>query len=349
MVIRKFYLVFLVYTAFVNALIAQSPTITDIQFEPTTCGLDNGSIKIFATSSSTLEYSINGSDYQASNDWADLPSGGYTTIVRDENNNADSLFVFIEPSSVLSIISVDLTPATCGEDNGSLFITHTMGAGSITSSFDGDRYYGFFFHPNLSAGQYSAIVLDETNCSDTLDVEILNIDGPVFSGVETTSSGCEESNGSISIDVAEGTGTVVVSFDGEPVGEQLNFDGLSPDEYVLTLEDEIGCISEKAIQVPSEDCPLYIPNAFSPNGDGVNDVFKITPHPSFNGIVSALNIYSKWGALVYQAKNLDFSNSAWDGRLNNRFLDSDIYIYVLEITRPDGDLELINGDVTVLR
>lgn len=70
---------------------------------------------------------------------------------------------------------------------------------------------------------------------------------------------------------------------------------------------------------------FFIPNAFSPDGDGFNDYFKIITQGNIS--ISSLKIYDQWGTLLFQTT----SNESWDGTFNDSLLPSGIYIYALDL------------------
>lgn len=88
---------------------------------------------------------------------------------------------------------------------------------------------------------------------------------------------------------------------------------------------------------------LHIPNAFTPNGDGKNDVFRVVRHEGAE-VVSSLEIYDRWGEKVYENRG----DSFWDGTIDGKPAPSDVYVYIVKLTCG----ELIGkrvGDVTLLR
>jgi len=87
---------------------------------------------------------------------------------------------------------------------------------------------------------------------------------------------------------------------------------------------------------------LNIPNAFSPNGDGINDVWNIIGKESFPGI--EVTIYNRWGQAVW--KSARGYPVPWDGRSRGKTLPVDSYHYLIELH--DGTRSII-GNVTLLR
>ncbi|WP_231427482.1 putative Ig domain-containing protein [Pedobacter sp. Leaf250] len=88
---------------------------------------------------------------------------------------------------------------------------------------------------------------------------------------------------------------------------------------------------------------IYIPNAFTPNNDGKNDVFLIYG----NTIVSAkMSIYTQWGQLIYQSDNVA---NGWDGTFRGVNQPIGVYVYMVEVQLTDGSTVIKKGTVTLLR
>jgi gliding motility-associated-like protein len=97
------------------------------------------------------------------------------------------------------------------------------------------------------------------------------------------------------------------------------------------------------VYVEQCDIDLEIPNVFTPNGDGFNDHFMIR-NP--NQVHYMLDVYSRWGNLVFQGNQ----NYFWDGTFNGELAPGGTYFYVLKATTPDGTYSKeFQGTVTILR
>ncbi len=113
---------------------------------------------------------------------------------------------------------------------------------------------------------------------------------------------------------------------------------LVPGNYVVTVSDATGCSDTVSFTI--DDQVLFIPNAFTPNGDGVNDVF----FPGGTGFeVLELAVYSRWGQKVWSGVS-----GGWDGRLDGNNLPSDVYAYYGRV-RFKGVVEERKGEVLLLR
>jgi gliding motility-associated-like protein len=120
---------------------------------------------------------------------------------------------------------------------------------------------------------------------------------------------------------------------------------VAPGVYTATVMVG-GCTSSSTVNV-SNDCYMNIPNAFTPNNDGVNDYFYPRQYLSKGLISFALNIYNRWGELIFQTNALE--GSGWDGKFNNVDQPEGVYIYVIDGVFKDGQHEHHQGNVTLLR
>jgi gliding motility-associated-like protein len=104
-------------------------------------------------------------------------------------------------------------------------------------------------------------------------------------------------------------------------------------------------------QTCASENELYIPNAFSPNDDGRNDLFKIFPNEATSANIDRLLVFSRWGELVYEQYNIDASATEgwWDGTFNGEALPPDVFTYFAEATFANGEVKRYEGDVTLVR
>ncbi len=115
--------------------------------------------------------------------------------------------------------------------------------------------------------------------------------------------------------------------------------------YAITVS-EAECSFTDQIEVSVRNCcDVYIPNAFSPNGDGINDQFMVF---SGCGIESlSLKIFDRKGRLYFE-ENEPF-NEGWDGNFRGEQALEAVYVYIIELELEDGRSELFTGDVSLIR
>lgn len=91
-------------------------------------------------------------------------------------------------------------------------------------------------------------------------------------------------------------------------------------------------LSAQAPQSPNapQICPVYIPNAFTPNGDNINDRFSLQVSEDCEILKFNLQIFDRWGRLVYESQSID-EESAWDGKMDNNQAKGGVYLYKLTV------------------
>ncbi len=112
---------------------------------------------------------------------------------------------------------------------------------------------------------------------------------------------------------------------------------------VVTVD---GCASSDTVVV-LKDCYMDIPNVFTPNGDGTNDYFYPRQLLTKGLTTFKMDIYNRWGQLLYETTSTD--GRGWDGALNGVQQPEGVYIYLIEATFKDGQIEHHQGNVTLLR
>ena len=121
--------------------------------------------------------------------------------------------------------------------------------------------------------------------------------------------------------------------------------------YKLTVTSAGKCSSSDAITITvlcgAEN--LFMPNTFSPNGDGSNDVY----YPRGKGIqtVRSLRIFNRWGEMVYRRDNFKPNDpgSAWDGRYQGRELTPDVFVYMIDVVCENQSIVTLKGDIALIR
>lgn len=115
-------------------------------------------------------------------------------------------------------------------------------------------------------------------------------------------------------------------------------------DITLMLVSPKGCVDTvRGIVKVEQHFSFYVPNAFTPNGDGVNDYFK-----GYGVAINKylLNIYDRWGKLIYTTDDYD---KPWDGRVNNNVVQNDVYVYRIALTDLHNEKHTYVGNVSVVK
>jgi gliding motility-associated-like protein len=122
-------------------------------------------------------------------------------------------------------------------------------------------------------------------------------------------------------------------------------------KYKVSVIDSNGCASSRDITVTviCNDKNYFIPNTFSPNGDGMNDVF----YPRGSGInrIQSMRIFNRWGEMVFEKRNFvaNEASEGWDGRVKGKPADQDVYVYIIEFICDNAAIVPIRGNVALIR
>jgi gliding motility-associated-like protein len=122
-------------------------------------------------------------------------------------------------------------------------------------------------------------------------------------------------------------------------------------DYILKAENDGTCVSEDSIRITviGTSGNFFIPNTFSPNGDGSNDRFIVRGRGL--NIIPSIAIFNRWGQVVFEKRNFAPNDAAsgWDGTFNGKPAPSDVYIYTIQILCDNSTLIPYHGNVTLIR
>ena len=187
------------------------------------------------------------------------------------------------------------------------------------------------------------------NCltlSDTINIifEDLEFQQDLFSAPDTII--CDDA--SLILDVENSQATAYDWSDGS-IGSSLEINETGTYWVNITLQDCINALD--TIEVTFENCPtdckVQLPNAFTPDEDGVNDLF--IPVASETDCFSQyeMKIYNRWGEQVFNSQN---ATEGWDGKVDGKSAPSDVYVYLISYsTIFDSGTETVSGDITLIR
>lgn len=282
-----------------------------------------------------------------------IPAGTYQVTVLDANNCEIDGQVVVEEPEVVDVEVVDIVDVLCnGESTGAVTV---MGIGG-TPPFEfsvGDVFQSSPTLTGLPAGTFTITLIDSQGCSETVQATV-NEPAPL-----TVDAGEDQS-------IKLGFNTRLRAFPNDPnvVYEWSPATTLScvdcPNPaaapvnttvYKIAVTNEQGCLALDSLEVTViEDRPVYIPNAFSPNGDGVNDFFTLFGGPAAAEILD-LKIFDRWGELIFDKQNIPLNqeSAGWDGTFNGKELSSAVFVYMAEVAFIDNKTILFKGDITLLR
>lgn len=301
----------------------------------------------FDTICQGLTFEVGTSTYDASGVYLDSLIATY---------NCDSIVtthLTVAPDLGITADLEIMNPFCPSDGNGSITVNNVQnGSGQYVFSIDGDPYQAIPVFEFLQTGNYSISILDHYGCENTLEAELID-PNPLMVNLgedQVISLGYEyiiPTQVNLPIDNIIWTPEAGLS-----CSDCLN-PVASPGEtttYQVTVIDTKGCVTNSSITISVDNTrKVFIPNAFSPDGDGYNDYFTINAGLDVESIIS-FEVYNRWGAVVFSMKNFqpNDDNFGWDGYLKGKKMDSGVYVYNAEILFKDGLTERFTGDVTVV-
>ena len=283
--------------------------------------------------------------------------GTYVLLVTDAVNGCtDTDVVLITPVDPTALATVNQPP--CYGDKGSIRVDEVIGGRPpIQFSLNSAPFTTQGYFKNLEPGPYTVVVQDAEGCSTTLSA--LLVEPAEFQVLVTP-------------EVTIGLG------DSYQISAQINLPltqiqsvlwtpstGLSCDtclslvaspflstQYKVSVKTDAGCRDEATLRLlVDRRVDVYIPNIFSPNGDGENDEFTIFADQKAVVNIHYLQVYSRWGELLWERHDFPPNDVSlgWDGTFQGLPMNPAVFVYQAELEFIDGRKELFKGDVTLER
>jgi gliding motility-associated-like protein len=303
---------------------------------------------------------VGGYSYQWSNNSdstaiENLPAGDYLLLVTDANGcEIQDVATVIQPDPVFIEI-VDIVDLICnGEPTGVITVEGSGGVPPFMYSINGSPFQSEPVFTELFAGDYVLTIMDSEGCM--AEVEGF-VDQPPPLIVDAGEDQIIELG--FSTDIRATVSEFPVSYQWTPsdflVCDTCAFTGVIQPTgnitYTITATNEDGCMATDSVTIfVIKNRPIYIPNVFSPNGDGLNDGFTVFGGPAVAEIRN-LKIFDRWGELIFDQDNLPINSEAegWDGKFKGEPMTSAVFVYLAEVQFIDGEVVLFDGDVTLLR
>ncbi len=256
--------------------------------------------------------------------------------------------------------SFELIAPNCpGDESAIVFEEVTGGTPPYLYSIDGGQ--SFSTHPyfqNLPEGNYHLVLLDAEDCSLEADTfvpapqEILLTTDPATVFLDYG----DEAPLHFITNLTEEELVEVQWFPAEGLSCVDCWDPMaSPEkttEYTVRVKSVDGCEMEaKMLVIVEMDRAIYAPNAFSPDGNGLNDEFLLFANLKRVAQIRRLLIYDRWSNLVFMRESFPANDPAyaWDGNFRSQPLKPGVFVWFAEVEYLDGRVELLKGDVVLIR
>ena len=290
-------------------------------------------------------------------------AGVYTLTVENTETGCKNMDeVTVTVSDDVPSFSLDYTDVTCnGEGDGTITIVNPMGGnGDYSYSFGGGAFGTESSFTGLQDGEYIIVMEDSSGsgCQSTQTATIdepgllvLDLGPPVQTNLgNEVSFSIEDQLGDFVIDNIEWTvgGEVICS---NPTCTSIIVEASENTNITVEVTYNGGCIADDLTQIlVTQVVDVVLPNVFSPNNDGNNDVFYVNSD-DVEAVIS-MRVYDRWGELVFASEeNHPASDPSygWDGSFKGEPVNPGVFVYVVEVLFINGTNEQIGGDVTIVR
>ena len=246
-------------------------------------------------------------------------------------------------------------PDCADTPSGTIVASASGGFPLYEFSLDGTNFASFNTFNSLPQGDYTIWVRDIKGCRDSIDASLLD-PAPLF--VDAGEDVTIELGDNTDLEAVVSPPLAIVDYSWlpdtfltcyicpDPTAEPPN-----TTTFTVTVTNQAGCTASDEVTVfLIKNRPIYIPNAFTPNGDGTNDFFTIFGGKSGRKI-QLLRIYNRWGALLFEGQDMDLGDvsQGWDGTFKGERLQPDVFAFYALIEFLDDEVILFEGDLTILK
>ena len=292
---------------------------------PNCSGMENGRIDISVDKGvPPFEYAIKGQPFQLQPAFENLAPGSYTVYTRN-GFCLDSLYLELNAPEVMEL-QLTKEDDICSRNMGKVLINVTGGEAPYTYYWDNSLVSSPIIE-KLGVGAYNLKVNDVNGCNVDTAITLVNNDIPPVTILNTD----------ITINIGEMlslTATNAPDYLWTPAESLSCADCATPTArplesttYIVTTVTGQNCIKSDTLHVyVSHSQSLFVPNAFTPNSDGANEVFRA----KVKGVAKyRLAIFNRWGELLFETND---PLSGWNGRYKNMLQPIGAYVYLIEYT-----------------
>lgn len=336
----------------INLPAAPVPVIDSIPLQRITCFGRADGVATVAISPAGLAANytlLPGGQVNTSGVFKNLAPGNYTVYVTTAKQCSDTAqFIMPQPDPFL-ITSVDIDEATCDKDNARMIVTTTKNPPLIYTLRPLTVINTSGMFSDLPPGVYTLTVRDSNFCTVDSVVSVTAQPNLFSSTMQHADLPCNGwgTEGNAEVSVTGGVQPYTYSWTTEPPQVTAKVDGLRYGWYFVHVTDATGCGLDDTVYIKPGSCceEVFLPNAFSPNGDQKNDTWRMVTTTGMT--IEQFAVFDRWGEKIWHTRDQE---AAWDGRFKGAEVASGTYFYLLRYRcLNDNKMYLKKGDVQVIR
>jgi len=334
-------------TTTVNVMVNPLPTVSIESSQSSIC--------IGSSTMLTANSDIPGTSFVWSNNF----SGNNITVTPTSNTTYNVTGTTADGCTGTTFITIEVTQppivnyttvqSHCGQSNGSIVINVNGGVPPYTYQWSNGATSGNL--NNVSAGSYNLTVTDANGCKTFVNATITDAPGPqaIFAPKPQITTIDEP------VIYFENFSTNANSFYWD-FGDGYNSTDFSPihtylysGEYhvILSVFDQYGCTDTVGANIIIKEInTYYIPNAFTPNGNDLNEKFNLIGS-GINPNTFEMRIFDRWGKQIFYTRDI---NEGWDGTYNGKIVQQGMYTYMIKFEDSQGYRKhVVTGEVVIIK
>jgi gliding motility-associated-like protein len=329
-----------------STTIREVPQITlDVQY--TCIGASNGSISAVITGitqSRTSKWKPGG---QTTESITNLAKGTYEVTVTAANGTKATASAVIRDTDLKSEVST--IASNCYGENKNQIILKTKGGIPPYQYYLNEESHASYtpIFQDLKPGNYRVKVKDEHGCLESLEnIKLIEPQPLKIAEVGITGTSCSSTvDGKIALNLTGGTTPYLYRLETSEWQSDSVLKQLSAGVYYYQIKDKNSCQVNGSAEVTKNirECAVFVPTAFSPNGDGQNDLFRAKVHDDVHDY--RLDVFTRWGQTVFSTNSPD---GAWDGLFKGQMLPTATYVWVLLYTDSKQQARKQTGTVMLI-
>ena len=290
-----------------------------------------------------------------------IEAGNYSLTITDSRGCTTVSNQLVEAPDVLTATTELIDPTCFGDRDGRITIIPNGGVPPYRYALDQEDFGGSPVQIGIRAGDYEIRIQDAKGCEFSTQVTINEpLPVTVDAGVELEMMLGDSLQ--LVAEVENAIGAVDISWSGAYNGTLSCYPDSLPNcetpwtiaqnttLYNVVVEDSRGCIGETSVEVKVNKArQILVPTAFTPNGDGNNDLLLVHGVPGTE--VLTYKVFDRWGSLLFQNGGfmINDSGAGWNGTYRNERLTSGVYIWQVTVRYQDGAEKTASGQSTLLR
>jgi gliding motility-associated-like protein len=287
---------------------------------------------------------------------AGIPAGLYDVTITDSNGCTIMDEIELTEPEEFSITLSITQPDCFDQHEGSITVIQGGGVNPVTYSLDGIHYQSFPTFNTLPEGTYTITALDANNC-EVQEILWINVPLPIDVDlgedreIHLGDTSMIEAILDISFDSLVNITWMGLNNPNCPTCLVQPVAPIISSAYSISVTNTAGCSDSDSISISViSNTDIYVPNVFSPNGDGINDFLLINATEEVQEIES-FTIFDRWGNVIFQVEHFlpDDRAYAWDGKMRGKEMNPAVYAYSMIAAFKDGRKEARYGDISLIR